>query len=73
MNSPFRERVLSNNFRHIQWPATGSRNPKVLDEADFAPIAASSAHFCRKLDPADSAGLLPLLMKLRARRERELA
>jgi len=64
MNSPFRARVLSQNFRYIQWPEQGSRNPKVLDEGDFERIAASGAHFCRKLDSERSASLLPRLREL---------
>jgi hypothetical protein len=68
MNSRFRARVLSQNFRYIQWPAHGSRNPKVLDEADFERIRASNAHFCRKLDSRQSAGLLPRLMQLKQSR-----
>lgn len=66
MNSPFRERVLGSNFRYVQWPESGSRNPKVLDEGDFERIAASRAHFCRKLDSRASAGLMPRLLALRA-------
>jgi hypothetical protein len=65
MHSPFRDRVLSHNFRYIQWPEHGARNPKVLDEADFERIRASNAHFCRKLDSRASAGLLPRLMQLK--------
>jgi hypothetical protein len=64
MNSPFRDRVLGSNFRYVQWPENGSRNPKVLDEGDFARIAASRAHFCRKLDSRASAGLMPRLRAL---------
>ena len=64
MNSPFRDRVLGRNFRYVQWPENGSRNPKVLDEGDFARIAASRAHFCRKLDSRASAGLMPRLLAL---------
>jgi Core-2/I-Branching enzyme len=66
MNSRFGERVLSENFRYIQWPEQGARNPKVLDEHDFERIAASSAHFCRKIDSRASAALLPRLAALRA-------
>jgi hypothetical protein len=65
MNSRFRERVLSENFRYIQWPEQGARNPKILDEHDFERIAASKAHFCRKIDSQASAALLPRLMALR--------
>jgi hypothetical protein len=65
MNSRFRERVLSENFRYIQWPEHGARNPKILDEHDFERIAASKAHFCRKIDSRASAALLPRLTALR--------
>lgn len=65
MSSPFRDRVLPQNFRYVQWPAHGSGKPKVLDEADFERIRASGAHFCRKLDRTISAGLLPRLAALR--------
>lgn len=58
MNSRFAERVLAQNFRYIQWPEGGARNPKLLDEGDLARIQASGAHFCRKLDSQASAGLL---------------
>lgn len=70
MNSPFRDRVLGNNFRYIQWPERAAPNPKVLEEGDFERIRASGAHFCRKLDSQLSAGLLPRLLQLKASRER---
>jgi hypothetical protein len=60
-------RVLGRNFRYIQWPEHGARNPKVLDEHDFERIAASRAHFCRKIDSRASAALLPQLVELRLR------
>jgi hypothetical protein len=68
MNSPWRTRVLSQNFRYIEWPPHGSRNPKVLDEADFERIRASGAHFCRKLDSRLSAGLVLRLIQLKQSR-----
>ena len=66
MNSPFASRVLGQNFRYVQWPEHGARNPKILDEGDFERIAASRAHFCRKIDSEASAALLPHLLALRA-------
>jgi hypothetical protein len=66
MNSPFAGRVLGRNFRYVQWPAHGARNPKILDEGDFERIAASHAHFCRKIDSQVSASLVPRLLALRA-------
>ncbi|MBQ5948642.1 beta-1,6-N-acetylglucosaminyltransferase [Massilia sp. ST3] len=61
MHSSFAGRVLPENFRYIQWPEQGARNPKILDEADFERIRASRAHFCRKLDSQASAALLARL------------
>jgi hypothetical protein len=61
MHSRFGGRVLSDNFRYVQWPEQGARNPKVLDEGDFERIRASNAHFCRKLESGASAGLLARL------------
>lgn len=63
MHSRFAGRVLSDNFRYVQWPEQGARNPKVLDAGDFERIRASNAHFCRKLDSQASAGLLPVLVR----------
>jgi len=63
MNSRFAGRVLSDNYRYVQWPEQGSRNPKVLDAGDFERIRASNAHFCRKLDSQASAELLPRLQQ----------
>lgn len=68
MNSGFAPRVVPNNFRFIQWPASGARNPKILDAADYPRIAASGAHFCRKIDAAASAALVPLLERLKQQR-----
>lgn len=68
MDSPFAAKVVSNNFRYIAWPDSGARNPKILDTGDFDNIARSGAHFCRKIDTAGSAGLVPMLQALRARR-----
>ncbi|WP_374011296.1 beta-1,6-N-acetylglucosaminyltransferase [Massilia sp. Se16.2.3] len=57
MASPFACRVLPQSFRYVQWPEGSARNPMVLVDADFEPIRASGAHFCRKLDSVASAGL----------------
>ena len=66
MNSPYASRVLGNHFRYVQWPSDGARNPVVLGADDFDNIVESGAHFCRKIDPAHSAALLPLLHAHRA-------
>ncbi|WP_288380641.1 beta-1,6-N-acetylglucosaminyltransferase [uncultured Massilia sp.] len=62
MQSSYAPRVLSDNYRYVQWPEQGARNPKVLDGADFERIRASNAHFCRKLDSQASAALMQRLV-----------
>ena len=68
MHSPYATRVLSDNYRYVQWPQQGARNPKVLDAADFERIRASNAHFCRKLDSQVSGGLTQRLVAWKASR-----
>lgn len=63
MHSSCAPRVLSDNYRYVQWPEGGARNPKVLDAGDFDRIRASHAHFCRKLDSQASAELLRRLVE----------
>lgn len=63
MHTRFADRVLSDNYRYVQWPEQGARNPKVLDAGDFERIRASNAHFCRKLDSQASAELLMQLVR----------
>jgi hypothetical protein len=70
MNSHFRDRVLPNNFRYVQWPEGGARNPKVLTESDLERVLASGAHFCRKLDSVASAGLRAQLLARQAQQAR---
>jgi CTP:molybdopterin cytidylyltransferase MocA len=72
MNSPFRGRVLPQNFRYILWPERNASHPKVLDESDFDDIRDSEAHFCRKLDIRISAGLLSRLIELKQSRAVDL-
>ena len=70
MNSRFRDRVVANNFRYVQWPEGGARNPKVLTESDLERVLASGAHFCRKLDGAASEGLRARLLARQAQEAR---
>lgn len=49
MNSKFRDKVVNNNFRYIDWSAGGS-NPKILTIDDFDKMSASNCLFARKFD-----------------------
>lgn len=60
MNSPYKNKVINNNYRYIDW-SLGGANPKVLDENDFESIAKSEMLFARKLDIKKSAKLFDLI------------
>jgi hypothetical protein len=62
MGSPFKDKVVNNNFRFINWPLTGSR-PKVFVTEDFDKIMASDALFARKFDINTDENILALLDK----------
>ncbi len=49
MNSPFKEKVVNNNFRHIVWPK-GSARPLTFKSENLPELLASNALFARKFD-----------------------
>lgn len=60
MDSPFKERIINNNYRYIDW-SRGGAHPKILDENDFAPIEQSEALFIRKVKAPQSSRLMNLI------------
>jgi hypothetical protein len=49
MNSPYRERVINNNYRYVDW-SEQKAHPKVLGTGDFDKLKKSSMLFARKFD-----------------------
>jgi Core-2/I-Branching enzyme len=58
MNSPFSQRVLSNNLRFIVWEEGHGSSPGILDEGYLPAIEKSDAFFARKFDSPVSQRLL---------------
>ena len=52
MNSPFKDRIVNNNYRFINWPEGGGVRPNFFMTGDFERIRASEALFARKFDMA---------------------
>ncbi len=48
-NSPYREEIINNNLRHINWDG-GKSSPKILTSEDLAILKASKKFFARKFD-----------------------
>lgn len=62
MNSPFKDTVVNNNLRYIDWSSPIRSNvPAVLNEGYFEDIVNSKRLFCRKIDPGKSMKLIQLL------------
>lgn len=60
MNSPFRESVIPENYRYIDWSGGGA-NPKILTELDFDALKKSDKLLARKFDIKVDTRILDLL------------
>jgi hypothetical protein len=49
MNSPFKDRVINDNLRHIDWSFGGS-HPKVFAKNDLNDLVKTNKYFARKFD-----------------------
>lgn len=57
MNSPYKEKVINDNYRYIDW-SENKANPKVLNEEDFPKLKESTRLFARKFDMSKNAVIL---------------
>ena len=70
LHSPFRERLLNDNFRYIDW-STGSTSPRTLTVNDFDKIVQSGKWFARKLDMQQDSLIFDQLDEFRTLRENQ--
>ena len=49
-NSPYKDRVISDDLRYIDWENPNPLYPRTLDASDFDGLMASSKLFARKFD-----------------------
>lgn len=62
-NSPFRENIINNNLRYMDWSQRNGSMPAYLDDTDYVKIKNSNCFFARKLDTNISKKLIELLEK----------
>lgn len=62
MGSPYRSKVVNNNYRYINWPEVGSR-PNIFVAADYDRIMAAEGLFGRKFDINTDEKIFDLLDK----------
>ena len=60
MNSPFKNKVINNNLRYIDW-SLGGTNPKILTVEDFDKLKESDKLIARKFDIKVDTAILDLL------------
>lgn len=60
LNSPFKDKVVNNNFRYIDWSAGGA-HPKVFGKEDFEALHKSGMLFARKFNDAHDKEIFDLL------------
>ena len=60
MNSHFKNNVVSNHYRYIDWSA-GGPHPKLLDANDFEKMVNSDNLFARKFKTSHDSKILDLL------------
>lgn len=60
MNSPYKDRIVNDNYRYIDW-SQGGANPKSLTVADANKLAHSHKLFARKFDINQDAEILDLI------------
>lgn len=63
MNSPYKDELVNNDYRYIDWSAGGS-HPKVLKVDDFERLKSSDDLFARKFAPNEKNKLLDMLDQL---------
>ncbi len=54
MNSPFKDKVVNNHLRYINWEYKNGSMPAILDDDDFDAIMKTDAIFARKFDSPTS-------------------
>lgn len=60
MNSPFRNCVVNDDLRYIEWPAD-SYNPQILQKKDFSKFMSSADLFARKFDMTVDSEVLDMI------------
>src|ERR1700730_5240802 len=65
MNSPFRETVVPDNYRYLDW-SQGGANPKILTEKDFEALKKTDKLLARKFDIKVDTVILDMLDEITA-------
>lgn len=60
MNSPFKDKVINDNLRHIDW-SSGGAHPKIFSKNDWNDLVKTNKYFARKFDVHVDKDILDLI------------
>ncbi|MCC5615786.1 beta-1,6-N-acetylglucosaminyltransferase [Nostoc sp. CHAB 5836] len=61
LNSHFKDKVVNNNLKYIDWGNVNSCHPMILDKNDVEKIRQSEKLFARKFDPTKDSDILDMI------------
>jgi len=64
LNSPYKENIVSNNLRYIDWSSRNGSHPAILDESDYDRVLRSPQLFARKIEQPVSNKLIQKLINM---------
>ncbi len=64
LNSPFKDKVVNNHMRYIDWGDVNAYHPRILEKKDFEKIRQSEKLFARKFDARKDSDILDMIDKM---------
>ncbi|MHC0061899.1 beta-1,6-N-acetylglucosaminyltransferase [Nostoc sp. UIC 10890] len=64
LNSPFKDKIVNNNMRYIDWGDVNAYHPRILEKKDFEKIRQSEKLFARKFDASKDSDILDMIDKM---------
>ncbi len=64
LNSPFKDKLVNDNMRYIDWDNINAYHPRILEKNDFEKIRQSEKLFARKFDMSKDSDILDMIDKM---------
>ncbi|MEG4799096.1 beta-1,6-N-acetylglucosaminyltransferase [Microcoleus sp. ARI1-B5] len=61
LNSPFKDKIINDDLRYMDWPYVNAYHPRNLEKKDFEKIRESDKLFARKFDMTVDADILDMI------------
>ncbi|BDI14878.1 glycosyl transferase [Nostoc cf. commune SO-36] len=64
LNSPFKDKVVNDHMRYLDWADVNAYHPRMLEKQDFEKIRQSEKLFARKFDASKNSDILDMIDKM---------